>query len=269
MTLLVLGVLVLIPGPVVGGVDEEGVLTQAEILEGIEQAARLVIEFLHHVAVEPALGFSAEAVGGIDDGVHHGMGQVEREGLLGIALFLEELDRLVGVQGGQSPHVPARPGGLVVLVELDTAPVIRAEGSEVIIKSLGIGHPLDDGLAVGNVPLADAGSLVAGFLHEFSKGDLAGGHPPPFASAWVATREQGRTGRPAHGLRVEGSEEGTFLGQLIEPRSLVGLAPVAGQIPVALVIGKDDDDVGLFTEERKAWKKKGEGKDELFHRYGH
>ena len=88
MTLLVLGVLVLIPGPVVGGVDEEGVLTQAEILESIEQATRLIIEFLHHVAVEPALGFSAEAVGGIDDGVHHGMGQVEREGLLGIALFL-------------------------------------------------------------------------------------------------------------------------------------------------------------------------------------
>ena len=72
-------------------------------------------------------------------------------------------------------------------------------------------------LRLESVPLADASGLVAGLLHEFSEGDFAGGHPPPLAPAWVATREQGRTGRPAHGLRVEGSEEGTFLGQLIEP----------------------------------------------------
>ena len=267
MTLLVLGVLVLIPGPVVGGVDEEGALTQAELVEGIEQATRLIIEFLHHVTVESALGFPSKAVGCIDDGVHHGMSQVEHERLLGITLFLEKFDRFVGVQSGQSPHVSARSGGLVVLVELDPATIVRPEGPEVIIESLGIGHPFDDGLAVGNVPLADASGLVAGLLHEFPEGDFAGGHPPPLAPAWVATREQSRTGRPAHGLRVERSEEGTFLGQLIEPGCFVRLAPVAGEVPVALVIGEDDDHVGLFPEEGKAKRKKGEGKDELFHRF--
>ena len=194
------------------------------------------------------------------------MGQVKNERLLGVALLLEELDRLVGIQSSQPAHVPAGAGGLVVLVEPDPSPVVRPEGPEVIIESLGIGHPVDDGLAVGYVPLADAGGLVAGLLHEFPKGDLARGHPPPFAPAGVAPREQGRTGGPAHGLGIEGSEERALLGQLVEPGSLVGLAPVAGEVPVALVIGEDDDDVGLLPGEGKAKKEKGEGQDELFHR---
>jgi hypothetical protein len=46
---------------------------------------------------------------------------------------------------------------------------------------------------------------------------------------------------------------------LVEPWGLVGLAPVTGKVPIALIIGEYDDDVGLFPEEGKAQKKKGEG----------
>jgi hypothetical protein len=46
---------------------------------------------------------------------------------------------------------------------------------------------------------------------------------------------------------------------LVEPGSLVGLAPVTSQVSVALVIGEYDDDVGLLPKEGKAKKKKGEG----------
>jgi hypothetical protein len=48
---------------------------------------------------------------------------------------------------------------------------------------------------------------------------------------------------------------------LVEPGSLVGLAPVTGEVSIALIIGEDDDDVGLFPEEGKAKKKKGEGNE--------
>ena len=51
MPFLILGVLVLVPGSVIRGVDHQGILAQAQFLQGIEETARFVIEFLHHVAV--------------------------------------------------------------------------------------------------------------------------------------------------------------------------------------------------------------------------
>ena len=88
MPLLFQGVLVLVPGPVVRGIDHQGVFAQLEFVQNIKQAPGLVIELLHHVPVEPPLGFPPEAVGCVDDGVHHGVSQVEHEGLIRISLVL-------------------------------------------------------------------------------------------------------------------------------------------------------------------------------------
>ena len=108
-------------------------------------------------------------------------------------------------------------------------------------------------------PLANARGLVAPLAHQLPKSDLTGGHSPSLATTRIATCQQGGSRGSANRLGVEGSEKGALLGQLVEPWGLVGLAPVAGQISVALVIGENDDDVGLFPEEGKAQKKKGEG----------
>ena len=72
-------------------------------------------------------------------------------------------------------------------------------------------------------------------------------------------QQGGSTGRANRTTGIKVAELNPLLGQLVEPGGLVGLAPVTGQIPVALVIGEDDDDVGLFPEQGKAKKKKGEG----------
>jgi hypothetical protein len=46
---------------------------------------------------------------------------------------------------------------------------------------------------------------------------------------------------------------------LVESGRLVGLAPVTGEVSIALVVGEYDNDVGPCPEEGKAKKKKGEG----------
>ena len=51
MTFLLLGVLVLVPRTIVTGVDHKSVLTQSQLIEGIEKAAGFEIEFLDHIAV--------------------------------------------------------------------------------------------------------------------------------------------------------------------------------------------------------------------------
>ena len=92
VTLFGVGVFRLVPGTVVAGVDDEGVSLRPSSSSNVEQAAGFVVELLDDVAVEAAFGFAAEAIGGVDDGVHHGVGEVEDEGLFGVALFLEPGD---------------------------------------------------------------------------------------------------------------------------------------------------------------------------------
>ena len=53
VALLFQGVLVLVPGPVVRGVDHQGVFAQLEFVQNVKQAPGLVIELLHHIPVEP------------------------------------------------------------------------------------------------------------------------------------------------------------------------------------------------------------------------
>ena len=114
--------------------------------------------------------------------MHHCVGDVEHERFLWIAFFFEEIDRLVGVERGQASHVFGAAGLVVVLVEVHRAAIIGTERAEVVVEALCVGHAIDDGLAVRDVPLANAGGLVDDIADEFGKSDLASRHAPAFAT---------------------------------------------------------------------------------------
>jgi hypothetical protein len=59
----------------------------------------------------------------------------------------------------------------------------------------------------------------------------------------ISTRQQRGSGRTAHDLRIEIREFRTVLRQRIDARCPNRRGPVATQITIALIIGKDDDDV--------------------------
>lgn len=111
--------------------------------------------------------------------IRHGVGQVAQERFVGIALVFQIVDRLVGIHANQTTHVPSAPNAGVVLVNVPCAEVVGAQRAEVFVEALSAGHPFEDRLAVGNVPFADPGCLIAALPHPFRKGDLAAGIPRP------------------------------------------------------------------------------------------
>lgn len=191
MAFLVFVVGGLVPGAVVRGVDDEGVVAEAEAIEGIEEAAGFKIEFFDNVAVEAGFGFAEEVGRGVDDGVHHGVREIENEGAIRVSIVSEEVDGFVGVECREAAHIVGIAGGFVVFMEVNGAVVVGAEGSEVVVEALGVGHAFDDGFAVGDVPFSDADGLVSEGLHEFGPGDFVGGHAPTFGAVGVAAGEEG------------------------------------------------------------------------------
>ena len=148
MTPLALGVFVLIPRSIVAGVDHQRILGQLQLIQGIKQTTRFIIKLLHHIAVEATLGLPSKSRRGINDGMHHGMGQIEDKRFFRIALVLEEIDRLIRVKPGETTHVPRATGILIVFVEFHYPVIVGTQGTKVIIKSLRIRHARDDGLPV-------------------------------------------------------------------------------------------------------------------------
>ena len=242
---LVVGVGGLIPWAVIAGVDDEGVVPKIEVVEGVEESAGFVVEFLDDITIEVALRGAAKLRRGIDDGVHHGVGQIEDEGLFRIPFLGEIIDRLVGIKARQGGHVAGLAGRLIIFVESNPAAIVGAEGAEIVIEPLGEGHAVDDGLAVRDIPFADAGGLVSGLPDQFGPGEFRGGHAPAFAADWVAAGKESRAGRTADGLGIEVGELGALRRELIEARGLVRFGAETGEVGIALIIGEDDQDVGF------------------------
>ena len=200
MALLALGVLVLVPRAIVAGVDDQRVVRQLQFIECIQQPAGFVVKLLHHVAIQPSLRFAAKLRRGVDDRVHHRMRQVQHERLLGVALVPQIFNRLVRVELREPAHVLGAAGGLVVFMKPNRAVIVRPERTEIIIEPLSIRHAGEDRLAVGHVPLADAGRLVARLANQLRPGDLTRRHPPAATADRLPPREQRRARRPADGL---------------------------------------------------------------------
>ena len=123
--------------------------------------------------------------------------------------------------------------------------IICTECAVEIIKTLGVGHTRYDCLTIGDIPLADASSLVADLAYELCKGSLQQASPNPYFG-WAGARLRVRTGGSTDSLGIKGSEEGALLGELIKARCFVLLVSVACEITIALIIGEDDDNIWAF-----------------------
>jgi len=73
----------------------------------------------------------------------------------------------------------------------------------------------------------------------------------------IATGEQRRAGRRTHrGGHHEARELPAFLGNTVDIRCTDGLGTKTAQVAVALVIGKDDDEVRFSGQQSSTGKKK-------------
>ena len=190
MALFLLRILVLIPRTVVAGVDHQRIITQALLVQHIQQAASLKIELLNHIPVQSSFRFSAKLFRGANDRVHHRMRHVEDKGLFLVALFLQKIDGLICVKAGEATHIAGVSRPLIILMKGNTAAVIGPKGPKVVIEALGIRHAIDNRLAIGNIPFPNTDSLVTGSAHQFRPGDLGCGHAPTFAANGLATGKE-------------------------------------------------------------------------------
>ena len=114
--------------------------------------------------------------------MHHGVSQIENEGLFGIAFLFEPSNRFFGVKSGELTHVSTCADRLVVLMKFDDAAVVGTERTEVVIKTLSVWHAFNNGLTIRDIPLTNACSLVAHLTNQFRPRNFRGRHPPAFAA---------------------------------------------------------------------------------------
>ena len=195
---------------------------------------------------------------------------VEEEGFLGIAFLLQPADAFLHHQ---------RCG---IALQLSHFLPVAYEVARVAMVGRGVvlgGHPVVEAVGVGlrlvlavelavEVPFSDMAGLVALFLQEFGRSDLAGSevdlvssrYPAPDAVAVgrpaCEDRRAGGGTYPAGGIAL--GETHALLGELVEMRGLNHRVPVTGEVSPAQVIGQEDHKVGwLFLGMPQA----DEGKD--------
>jgi hypothetical protein len=200
----------------------------------------------------------------------------ERFGLVG----LDELHRLVGLAVGEEFTLGTfgQGGDLVgreVAGRLAAGVAADVHVEAVFLRIISFVAFLQCGR---QVPLADTGGRVAGGFKLFGEGDLfegqeflpvgdlqlglralVAGDPVGDAQAsWVLAGEERGAGRGAdRARRVTIGEADAVLGQLVDMRSLVELAPVAGEVGLAQVVDQDDDDVRVTDRDVIGGKKSG------------
>lgn len=86
-------------------IDNQRILAKSQFVQFVQQASRFEIEFFDDIAVQTARRSTAKFGGGVDDGVHHGMSEIQHKRLIGIALVFQVIDGFVGVEFQQASHV--------------------------------------------------------------------------------------------------------------------------------------------------------------------
>ena len=222
--------------------------SRSGFVEGAHDFADAPVEFGHHVAVDAARGFAAEAFGGSEGDVRVGMREVEEErGALGVA---DEFGGCVGVLAGEGGEV----GGLFLdlfIAEEDAGRHVVAVGDAEVVVEAAFGGEVF-GLRA-EVPLTHALGAVALRLEKIGEGlfvvieaGLVGGEEDAgdADTGGVAAGEEGGAGGGADGVgRGPVGEADAFGGELIDVGGGEGGA-VAVEVAVAEVVGVDEDDVG-------------------------
>ena len=106
------------------------------------------------------------------------------------------------------------------------------------------------------MPFADTGSVIAGLLQQIGDGDfvqvhpvlVAGKHYGRDADTTIMPTGKQRSPRPGTNrtARVKAVKANAFLGHLVDVRCLETLATVTTNIGIALIVRKNQNDVGLL-----------------------
>ena len=258
---------------VIGGENDEGVVADALFFEFGDDVADAFVHHLDHFLVESlgVVGFEFRLlpVGFAGDAEAGGFAALDR--VVGCAVVDDEQEWLVFFPADEIDGVVVDQVGDVAGVVLefvllppvevaflvDVALVIDVTGNEAfeLIEPL-FGRVKLRGVA--EVPFSKHGGLVAEIFHGFTHGPFcewqtgvavgSGGDDATDTGALlVAACHQGSAGGRADG--TVGMVVGAFhagAGELVDVGGLDGLAAVAGDVPVAEVVGHDEDDVGFY-----------------------
>lgn len=186
------------------------------------------------------------------------MCQIEKEG--GVFVVFDEGDCFVGEEFGDVCSLGFFEGFFIAFPdqlfglrgfrpkgEIKTL-VMRAE-----FESEGGGS---SGSSARDVPLSSHARLVSLCFEDFGKGDFIERHRGmgdeavvvccSLGAHGIAAGKEGRACGSADGLGIEAGELHSLLGHLVDPRRPDVGGAIAAEVLVALVIGQDDDEVGLL-----------------------
>ena len=244
---------------VVTNVEDEGLLGKIELFEFGNNGSDAVVHGRDHgEGLTPPLGhFTREAVemmlGSIEGNVWSAVGEVEEEGI--VFLLPNEGERIFGTIVEMKNGVGDGASGDQFSGEVEICVAGRVAVFVVeIVESV-----LVDGIAGAEMPLADLAGGVAHFFETFGDGEFLvesdevctiGFHTK---AVLVFPGEQSGSRGDAlgsGGIAIGGTDAGG--GKSIEVgRFQVIINPRRSDVGPAVVVGVDEDDIGLLCSERK------------------
>ncbi len=253
-----------VPGAVVATEDYQSIVVDSSCFKFAQDLTGGPIEGFDCVAIEASTGAAAAAGRGADRKVRHGIGEVKEEGVAGG--LADEVDCFIGVAFCELGLVGDGFDCVIVAPEVEGAlgldpgrdHVVAVEEAEVLIEATAGGEIFFG--AVTDVPFADGGGLVALRFHllgdcDLREGEAADGFGPEVG--WQAGAFGVAAGKEAHtgwcadaGGSIARGEADAFGGKAIQIGRLDIGVTVAGQVAVAHVVGKENDDVWLRLGKR-------------------
>ena len=168
----------------------------------------------------------------------------------------------------------------IVLVEVMEALPVQKEVVVVVDESAEVSEMVVEALSQGTVsflgsqmPFPKNGSGVACFLENLRDGDLGSCHVPVLAvtaltislgpvdypgALWMAPRHQEGPGRTTDGVAVGLGEAHPSLSEAVHGWGVEICRPVAVRVECALIVGKEDYDIGRSGEKERS---EGKGKE--------
>ena len=272
---------------VVGAEDDDGILLQPGVFEHIEHLADVVIEMLDEGHIHRPLlielrrtlfDFGQPFGGRLDGKVRCIVGEVEEEGLRGLRTLAEVVRGPIGKE----------LGGMALRLD-DLAIEPHVVFSMAKVRGVAVHHVAEEAVEVveaafvrrvgrfeAEMPFADDAGVVARLLQFIRQRGharfevaprvlrLRADHARHAHAIRVATREQGRTRRRAHGaIGPHRGEEHALAADAVDIRRANIRGMVSGDIAVAVIIGEDDQEV-WWSRGEQAWNEKKE-EAEVFH----
>ena len=273
-------------GSIVREIDDDGIVLQIQFFEPLEDTADIPVNVLahreggaghhhvlalwfavHHGRVDVS-EFVVELVANHHRGMRRVVGQVAEERI--VAIVFDEFQRVVGEV---VDHEAVAPNLAAIVIERRAEVVAPVSGGEsvVFVEATIVG--VIGGLGAV-VPFAEcAGGVAVGLKHVGDGGlvgikpTLSGTDSTHAGARIVAAGEEFGAGRRTHLADIEIVECCPVAGEGIDVRRGEVGVPANAQITPALIVGEDDDDVGLSSGKnaRAGGNVQGEQTEEVSH----